>query len=122
MDSFSPSYHTAEERRNALAAIARYSRSSRLRTLLLVPMEMTDTHFDPRIAAARCQPRGFPRGEFDPAGRAPEAGHASVAITEKHYTRWIPRAVPAVHQLDDAAEPIGSKAGSLVASVRANQV
>jgi len=30
---------------------------------------------------------------------AHQLGHASVAITEKHYTRWIPQAVPAVHQL-----------------------
>ena len=46
-------------------------------------------------------------------------GHASVAITERHYTRWIPQAVPAVHQLDDA-EVTGSKTGGLVASVSAN--
>jgi integrase len=45
-----------------------------------------------------------------PTNVARQLGHASVAITEKHYTRWIPQAVPAVHQLDDAAEPIGSKA------------
>jgi integrase len=37
-----------------------------------------------------------------------QLGHASMAITEKHYTRWIPQAVPAVHQLDDA-EPSGNK-------------
>ena len=51
---------------------------------------------------------------------ARQLGHASVAITEKHYTRWIPQAVPAVHQLDDAADPTGSKRGDLVASVSAN--
>ena len=51
---------------------------------------------------------------------ARQLGHASVAITEKHYTRWIPQAVPAVHQLDDAAEAAGSKPGGLVASVGAN--
>jgi hypothetical protein len=51
---------------------------------------------------------------------ARQLGHASVAITEKHYTRWIPEAVPAVHQLDDAAEATGSKTGSLVASSSAN--
>ena len=50
---------------------------------------------------------------------ARQLGHASVAITEKHYTRGIPQAVPAVHQLDDAAKAqSGSKtagAGSSVA-------
>ncbi len=29
-----------------------------------------------------------------------QLGHASTAITEKHYTRWIPQPVPAVAQLD----------------------
>ena len=50
---------------------------------------------------------------------ARQLGHASVAITEKHYTRRIPQAVLAVHQLDDAAKAkSGSKtagAGSSVA-------
>ena len=45
---------------------------------------------------------------------ARQLGHASVAITEKHYTRWIPQAVPAVPQLDDAAE---AKSGSKTAGV-----
>jgi integrase len=47
-----------------------------------------------------------------------QLGHASVAITEKHYTRWIPQAVPAVHQLDD--EPSGSKKAGFGSSVAAN--
>ncbi len=51
---------------------------------------------------------------------ARQLGHASVAITEKHYTRWIPQAVPVVHQLDEAAEATGSKPGGLVASVSSN--
>ena len=38
-----------------------------------------------------------------------QLGHSSVAVTEKHYTRWMPQAVPAVHQLDDAAEGSGNK-------------
>lgn len=40
---------------------------------------------------------------------ARQLGHSSVAVTEKHYTRWIPQAVPAVHQLDDAPEASGNK-------------
>lgn len=48
-----------------------------------------------------------------------QLGHASVAITEKHYTRWIPQAVPAVHQLDDA-EPSGSKKAGFGSSAAAN--
>jgi integrase len=40
-----------------------------------------------------------------------QLGHASTAITEKHYTRWIPQPVPAVAQLD---EP-GSKSEANVA-------
>lgn len=51
---------------------------------------------------------------------ARQLGHASVAITENHYTRWIPQAVPAVHQLDDAAEATGSKTGGFGSSVSAN--
>lgn len=43
-----------------------------------------------------------------------QLGHASVAITEKHYTRWIPQAVSAVHQLDD--EPSGNKTAGLLAA------
>ena len=43
-----------------------------------------------------------------------QLGHASVAITEKHYTRWIPQAVSAVHQLDD--EPRGNKTAGLLAA------
>jgi integrase len=46
---------------------------------------------------------------------ARQLGHASVAITEKHYTRWIPQAVPAVHQLDD---PVEAKSGSKGLSAR----
>jgi integrase len=46
-----------------------------------------------------------------------QLGHASVAITEKHYTRWIPQAVPAVHQLDD--EPTGSKKAGFGSSAAA---
>ena len=38
-----------------------------------------------------------------------QLGHASTAITEKHYLRWIPQATPEVHQLDDAAEGGGNK-------------
>ena len=38
-----------------------------------------------------------------------QMGHASVGITERVYTRWIPQAVPAVHQLDDAPVASGSK-------------
>jgi integrase len=48
-----------------------------------------------------------------------QLGHASVAITEKHYTRWIPQAVPAVHQLDDAAES-GSRTADFGSSAAAN--
>jgi integrase len=40
---------------------------------------------------------------------ARQLGHSSVAVTEKHYTRWIPQAVPAVHRLDDAVEANGNK-------------
>jgi site-specific recombinase XerD len=40
-----------------------------------------------------------------------QMGHASVAITEKVYTRWLPQAVPAVHALDEPAEASGSKRG-----------
>ena len=38
-----------------------------------------------------------------------QMGHASVGITERVYTRWIPQAVPAVHQLDDAPAGRGSR-------------
>lgn len=38
-----------------------------------------------------------------------QMGHASMAITEKVYTRWLPQAVPAVHALDEAGEAPGSK-------------
>lgn len=38
-----------------------------------------------------------------------QLGHASVAITERVYTRWIPQPVPAAHSLDDAPETLGSK-------------
>lgn len=38
-----------------------------------------------------------------------QMGHASVGITERVYTRWIPQAVPAVHQLDDVAGASGNK-------------
>jgi integrase len=48
-----------------------------------------------------------------------QLGHASVAITEKHYTRWIPQAVPAVHQLDDPADN-GSKTAGFGSSAPAN--
>jgi integrase len=40
---------------------------------------------------------------------ANQMGHASVGITERVYTRSLPQAVPAVHQLDDAAEASGNK-------------
>jgi len=60
---------------------------------------------------------------------ARQLGHSSVSVTEKHYTRWIPQAVPAVHQLDDAAvargdshkvsEASGSKTAGFGSSVRA---
>jgi integrase len=49
-----------------------------------------------------------------------QLGHASVAITEKHYTRWIPQAVPAVHELDDSAEQSGSKTTGFGSSAAAN--
>jgi integrase len=42
-----------------------------------------------------------------------QMGHASVGITERVYTRWIPQAVPAVHQLDDAAEGSGNNPAGL---------
>jgi len=38
-----------------------------------------------------------------------QLGHASVAITERVYTRWIPQPVPAAHSLDDASGALGSK-------------
>jgi integrase len=53
-----------------------------------------------------------------------QMGHASVAITERVYTRWIPQPIPAVHSLDDApdtaAGPAGSKTAGFGSSVRAN--
>ena len=50
-----------------------------------------------------------------------QLGHASTAITEKHYTRWIPQPVPAVAQLDgpgskpvaNVAQHIGRSADAL---------
>jgi len=42
-----------------------------------------------------------------------QMGHASMAITEKVYTRWLPQAVPAVHALDEAGEAPGSKRAAL---------
>lgn len=42
-------------------------------------------------------------------------GHASVAVTEKHYTWWIPRAVPAVHQLDDSERVVAKNPVSVAA-------
>ncbi len=47
-------------------------------------------------------------------------GHASVAITEKVYTRWLPQAVPAVHALDELAEVPGSKKATSGSSAAAN--
>ena len=41
-----------------------------------------------------------------------QMGHASVAITERVYARWIPQAVPAVHGLDEPASPAAGPAGS----------
>ena len=38
-----------------------------------------------------------------------QMGHGSLGITERVYTRWIPQAVPAVHQLDDAPAGSGSR-------------
>jgi integrase len=38
-----------------------------------------------------------------------QLGHKSTGITEAHYLRAIPEAVPAVHALDDAAGASGSK-------------
>ena len=47
-----------------------------------------------------------------------QLGHSSVAVTEKHYLRWIPQATPAGHQLDDAAEKGGNKPPQIGNSLR----
>jgi site-specific recombinase XerD len=49
-----------------------------------------------------------------------QMGHASVAITEKVYTRWLPQAVPAVHALDEPGEAPGSKRSVSGSSAAAN--